>query len=983
MATSPSSVHSPVAARTIRLLRLGAGAAADPIRFSLESISLDTDPIYEAISYCWGDRQVRKDVTCQGVPVFLTTSLWGALREFRDSVETRILWADAICINQEDKDEKTRQVRLMPEIYARAQRVLVWLGPMDEAGLLSGIHESIQELHGFLPDFDGNETLSQEARQNLVAEMAIRDRREGRPNMDEYDLKPLVELISRPWFTRKWVVQEVSLAREVRLHIGSGVQLPWVDLSSLVVKIQSMGSLPHIVRLSTSLEDIGNFELGLFNLGVMNHIKHFRAIGRGTLVDAVMATRGTSCSDDHDHIYAVLSCASEGPSLDPDYELSVEDTFKKFTAAMLTQDQNLKVLSLEPHKGDRAHLGLPRNRKELPSWVPDLRRPSDPMAVTSVDAQTFHAGGSRKPVLSLSEDGRVLHSQGVIVDEINDIVPSLHEMLRDDLPDLFETYSPIPGAADPYLSRSRRCYRQWIRACHDLADSHASLVDEVGRRDAFSRALLCAEGSSTSGEETAHNISSTFEYVQWILSQDYTRTSSEQKLDRLSQEKSGLATQWGAIESRIAERSVMRNFSIAKSGRLGQMPIGTEKGDLVCVLMGGEVPFVIRPTEGDPSNHSLIGDCFLDGIMNGEALVASNFAMREIALSSRNKITYFKPPERGETGSEEQPDRVDGVGSEAEHPTGEPTVSVSPKLPVAPVSQGNTNDYGLSVEDAANATLGFAELIVINMPDRTDKRDRMTLMGATTGLRFTFLPGVDAAKVPDAAMPPEAAGWTGKVRASWRAHMDALWYIVQHNLSSAVIFEDDLDWDVRIREQARDFALASRALLQPLAGRRAYADPTYPTVLEEDADLDPPPLSFARLPRTENPTTSAYGDGWDVLWLGHCGVQQPTGDPKDKWAERSRHISRGAVVKEMDPSVPQTGSIRSWDDDGHARFRNSYPAHTRVAHHALDAVCTFAYGVSQAGARRILYDLGLWKMDDPFDLGLRQFCDGTFEHARH
>lgn len=279
----------------------------------------------------------------------------------------------------------------------------------------------------------------------------------------------------------------------------------------------------------------------------------------------------------------------------------------------------------------------------------------------------------------------------------------------------------------------------------------------------------------------------------------------------------------------------------------------------------------------------------------------------------------------------------------------------------------------------------FAELIVINMPDRTDKRDRMTLMGATTGLRFTFLPGVDAAKVPDAAMPPKAAGWTGKVRASWRAHMDALWYIVQNNLSSAVIFEDDLDWDVRIRGQARDFALASRALLQPLAGGRSevFADPTYPTVQEQDAGLDPPPLSFANLPRTEDPAASPYGDGWDVLWLGHCGVQQPTGDPKDQWAERSRHISRGAVVKEKDPSVPQTGSIHSWDDDGHARFRDSYPAHTRVTHHALDAVCTFAYGVSQAGARRILYDLGLWKMDDPFDLGLRQFCDGTFEHARH
>ncbi|CAN8104388.1 unnamed protein product [Discula destructiva] len=266
----------------------------------------------------------------------------------------------------------------------------------------------------------------------------------------------------------------------------------------------------------------------------------------------------------------------------------------------------------------------------------------------------------------------------------------------------------------------------------------------------------------------------------------------------------------------------------------------------------------------------------------------------------------------------------------------------------------------------------------------------MTLMGAATGLHFTFLPGVDGTKVPDSAMPPKAEGWTGKVRGSWRAHMDALWYVVDHNLPSALIFEDDLDWDVRIRAQARDFAIASRALLQPLAssegkdGESKYADPTYPNVQAKDADLDPPPLKFEQLPPTQPPRTSPYGDGWDVLWMGHCGVQQPFAQPKDgEFAARSRAISKGAVVQLKDATVPQTKDIHSWDDDGHARFRETYPAHTRVTHHGLDEVCTFAYAVSQAGARKILYELGLWKMDDPFDLGLRQFCDGIMGHERH
>lgn len=264
------------------------------------------------------------------------------------------------------------------------------------------------------------------------------------------------------------------------------------------------------------------------------------------------------------------------------------------------------------------------------------------------------------------------------------------------------------------------------------------------------------------------------------------------------------------------------------------------------------------------------------------------------------------------------------------------------------------------------------------------ERDRMTLMGVSTGLHFSFLPAADGSKVPDSAMPPKAQGWTGKVRGSWRGHMDALWHVVDNNLTTAVIFEDDLDWDIRIRDQAHDFAVATRALLQPLEGRPGqYADPTYPTVKDKDTELDPLPLSFEQLPATQPPVTSPYGDGWDLLWLGHCGVQQPVGNPKEEWAERSRHISKGTVVKLHDTTVPQNSDIHSWDDDGHARFRNSYAPYTRVYHSGLDEVCTFAYAVSQAGARKILYDLGLWKMEDPFDLGLRQFCDGIMGHERH
>lgn len=114
--------------------------------------------------------------------------------------------------------------------------------------------------------------------------------------------------------------------------------------------------------------------------------------------------------------------------------------------------------------------------------------------------------------------------------------------------------------------------------------------------------------------------------------------------------------------------------------------------------------------------------------------------------------------------------------------------------------------------------------------------------------------------------------------------------VVRRNLSSALIMEDDGDWDVRIRDQLQDFALSSHALTQPLASTShgKYADTTYPkppdTLLSSVPDLE-----FGRLPLTVAPVNSPYGDEWEVLWLGHCGMHFPF---KDR-----NVVPKGRVVK--------------------------------------------------------------------------------------
>ncbi|OAQ59068.2 glycosyltransferase family 25 protein [Pochonia chlamydosporia 170] len=191
--------------------------------------------------------------------------------------------------------------------------------------------------------------------------------------------------------------------------------------------------------------------------------------------------------------------------------------------------------------------------------------------------------------------------------------------------------------------------------------------------------------------------------------------------------------------------------------------------------------------------------------------------------------------------------------------------------------------------------------------------------------------------------------------------------VVRRNLSSALIMEDDVDWDVRIRDQLHDFALSSRALIQPL--QRQYANLRHTHSVERSPEklLE---MNFFDLPPTLVPSTSPYGDGWDLLWLGHCGMNFPS--------EHSGIIPKGRVVKKNDVSVPPKKDL--WSFNQPFSLLDEYPPQTRVVHHSEMGVCALAYAVSQQGARKILREIALKPATDAIDILLRFYCEGT--HGR-
>ncbi|KAI1099768.1 hypothetical protein F4804DRAFT_320943 [Jackrogersella minutella] len=279
------------------------------------------------------------------------------------------------------------------------------------------------------------------------------------------------------------------------------------------------------------------------------------------------------------------------------------------------------------------------------------------------------------------------------------------------------------------------------------------------------------------------------------------------------------------------------------------------------------------------------------------------------------------------------------------------------------------------IDDIGNSTLGFQDILVVGLPSRTDRRDGMVLQAGLSDMEIKFVDGVSGGKVPDKAIPTTSdhGRMNDASLGSWRAHMNAIQEVVRRNLTSALILEDDIDWDVRVRNQLRDFALSTQALTQPMRGASgSFADSTYPNPsMEAAGTVDD--LPFYNLPDTEPPKISPYGDSWDLLWVGHCGMHFPFED--------NLLLPKGRVIHPNDETVAEKRYL--WTFNIPFTLKEKYPEHTRAVHHVQEGVCSLGYAVSQAGARKLLHEVGLKDLTDGFDILLRLFCEGAKGRRYH
>lgn len=176
----------------IRLLKLYSNEEKERLEAVIEHHNLE-DAIktgYEAISYCWGEPLFTHQLHIEGRSLNITPHLHGALSVLTESY----IWVDAVCINQEDPEEKARQIPLMRRIYANADVVLVWLGPENPL-IINAMQVIDEDLYEEVVSIFNHETLEPHQRRANV-----QDRLKKSGVMMGLNL-----ILENDWFTRLWV----------------------------------------------------------------------------------------------------------------------------------------------------------------------------------------------------------------------------------------------------------------------------------------------------------------------------------------------------------------------------------------------------------------------------------------------------------------------------------------------------------------------------------------------------------------------------------------------------------------------------------------------------------------------------------------------------------------------------------------------------------------------------------------------------------
>jgi Heterokaryon incompatibility protein (HET) len=613
----------------IRLLHICPGNIDDPLRCTMGHAMLDFTR-YQALSYAWGTPKKDCMLLCNGGALSVTKNLYSALLILRSEQvpeSTTLYWADAICIDQDNIAERESQIRIMKKIYSMAEQTVVWLGPsvgdshralafMNHIRDCFMVPEPVRNLQAFIDESKPQFLSGQN-------EEGIKVFRGGLHAPREYVLEDYESLraffTSSEWFERIWICQEIALSQRIMVCYGTH-KLCW---SLCGYAALWMSGLPCYRSVDEKVANVGH------TLRIEEYRRGFEESSHGLgLLQLIGTARHCKASNQLDKIYGLLGLAKPDVEISVDINQSTLSLFSKTATSFIRTTTTLDILHLaDNHPVGRTSESSDANPVVLfqwPSWVPDLSRSHNGRQTGSLRGRenwAYHAAGSTVARVIFYDDLR-LEVEGMIIDKIQGVAREMGsdafhtEVMADwfSVALLPEGVSFIPWdkVEEAKQSKSPSEFKVYEDIQQDLGLLSPDFPYPSGDspKTAFWRTLIC----NKDGEDKYAG-----PYFQETHFEPWFRVALSGWLTGLNEEtKPG-----DGPGSREFHRWVYRSSMRSRMFKTERNYIGTgsrhlQEGDLVCVLYGGQTPFILRPQE--PNYYQLISDCYVHGLMEGEAL---------------------------------------------------------------------------------------------------------------------------------------------------------------------------------------------------------------------------------------------------------------------------------------------------------------------------------------------------------------------------
>ncbi|KAH6870797.1 heterokaryon incompatibility protein-domain-containing protein [Alternaria rosae] len=626
----------------VRLVNILPGSHSDPLACELQVVNIpDKKEEYVALSYTWGSpkplenkeaearsSQPQLPLLCMAKSqsndrshqawhqILVTENLHAFLLRARDN-DTHIrnsYWIDAICIDQNDADERTHQVRMMGTIYQSAKMVYAWLGEEDKDTsiafrLITTLMSSCR---------------STERRKRIEGLMDITPKGLGTPALSRrlgecanvIAWTSMANLFQRRYFTRAWIIQEITLAKKMIALCGSHT-VGWEAITTVSEFLVVTSWTRWIARMTGSQQA---------SHGVPN-VLDVNKSSKSLLYSLIRSRRFVSI-DPRDKVYSLLGIAGESVALksrlSPVYgERSVAETYTLAAIQILEDSDDLLLLSCA--EGDRF-----RNIASAPSWVPDWSC-DRALGLGITGYKRFAAAGNLPRVLSVNEWDRCLTVQGFRLD---DVVASGEDK------ETILNGKPFPG---------------WLRIFEAMPPTYHT---GQTRSEVFWRTLI----TDTAGVPPRYPAPDSYHaaYVSWITSmlsarvEDMLQSTEDPafmnaitalvatNITGSSSSSNAALGLHGSVSPTAQEDTIgfdefETTFSHALHLRLfltGRRYLGVGSGSLleqdsIWIVPGSRVPLILRQIDID--TFRLVGGAYVHGFMQGEALV-SNPIFRSITL---------------------------------------------------------------------------------------------------------------------------------------------------------------------------------------------------------------------------------------------------------------------------------------------------------------------------------------------------------------